>query len=58
MARQQDIVQVSVAAVERDVPHVPHHDVLHANIVLPERRQEGNKCEEEGEGGFIKCLWR
>lgn len=42
MARQQDVLQISVAAVECDVPHVPHHDVLHTNVVLPEKRKREN----------------
>ena len=39
VSRQQDVVQVSVAAVQRDVPDVPYHDVLHSNIILPERKK-------------------
>lgn len=42
-------MQVSVAAVEGDVTHVPHHDVLHANIILPEGRKgkkRKNECDE------------
>lgn len=33
-------MQVSVAAVECDVPHVAYHNVLYTNIVLPEMRKE------------------
>lgn len=49
MARHQDVLQIPVAAVERDVPHVPHHDVLYTNIVLPEKRKGENKGEEKEE---------
>lgn len=49
MARHQNVLQVSVAAVECYVPHVSHHDVLHANIVLPAKRKGENKCEEKEE---------
>ena len=35
-------MQISVAAVECDVPHVSHHDVLHTNVVLPEKRKREN----------------
>lgn len=40
LASQQDVVQVSVAAVESNVPHIPHHDVLHTNIIFPESRKK------------------
>ena len=38
VSSQQYIMQVSVAAVEGDVHHIPDHDVLHTNIILPEGR--------------------
>lgn len=40
MARHQHVVQVSVAAVQSDVPDVPHHDVLHTNVVLSKKDNE------------------
>lgn len=46
-------MQVSVAAVERDVAHIAHHDVLHTDIILPEKEEkkkpETSCAEEEGE---------
>lgn len=38
VTRQQDIMKVSVAAIECDVAHISHHDVLDPNIVLPRKR--------------------
>lgn len=47
VACHQDVLQISVAAVQCDVPHVSHHDVLHTNIVLPEKGKEKEKEEDE-----------
>lgn len=61
LARQQHVMQVSVAAVECDVPHVAYHNVLNTNIVLPEMRKEerhlssGHKDEKKSENKTDGC---
>lgn len=56
VARQQDVMQVSVAAVECDVPDVPHHDVLHTNIILPEKRKGETNVRRRKMTGIYQLL--
>lgn len=51
-------MQVSVAAVECDVAHITHHDVLHTNIILPEKRKGEIKREEEEDERNLSKAYR
>lgn len=41
LTSQQHLLQVPVARVQSDVTHIPDHNVLHTDIILPETREKG-----------------
>lgn len=43
LTRQQHLLQVPIGRVKSDVAHIPDHDVLHTDIILPEIWKRGRR---------------